>query len=162
MKYSSFEQSNLSSEKPGDIEGDTLEESRNVSSRRRTLSEGFELTASDEEIDEETKTLERNALSGSESRLVIDESPAIDQETKTLERNAISGSETRVINESPAINEKTKIITKEATVVIKKLTKSQIRKATPTAKKSFAMQFDFENKTPSCKSFGMQYNIDNR
>ena len=135
MKYSSFEKSNLSSEKPGDIDGDTLEESRNVSSRPRTLSEGFELTASDEEIDEETKT---------------------------LERNAISGSETRVIDDSPAIDEKTKIITKEATVVIKKLTKAQIKKATPTAKKSFAMQFDLENKTPSCKSFGMQYNIDNR
>ena len=144
LKYSSFEDMDLSSEKPGDYEGDTLEESRNISTRERTLSEGFELTASENEVDEETKTLERNAISGSESRLVIDETPSVNEKTKIIRKDT------------------TKIITKEATVVIKKLTKAELKKATPKAKKSFAMQFDLENKTPSCKSFGMQYNIDNR
>ena len=88
------------------------------------------------------------------------------EETRTIEKapSDIIHDESSSHTGELVIDEKTRVIeTRKSLRKSKKPTTEVVtRKKTPTAKKSFAMQFDLTNKTPTCKSFGMQFNVDNR
>merc|ERR1711892_1574808 len=132
LRYSSFSGMDHSDgeqpEKPGDISGDTLTSStRSLRSRKSKLSvtSGFNLSESDEDDN---------------SRLVIDE------ETKTLERNAITDGElTKTLEKY--VDERTKMIRKKTPKSKKSFAMQFDLTNKSPASKSFGMQFNIDNKT---------------
>lgn len=101
--------------------------------------------------DEPDPSVRSNDINTYEETRTIEKAPSniIHDSSNSHSDELIIDEATRVIKKSPSKSKKT---TEEVVT----------RKKTPIAKKSFAMQFDLTNKTPTCKSFGMQFNADNR